>query len=234
MKRNNKIRNLIIIVLGSGVLIYIIFIVYKGTIEDSRNPISVSNAIPDEYINLFNSSAKQNIAVKSAVGFKLRNTVCYLTYNDNYDIEITKININPSFDLNQNLVESYKKIESTIGDGYLPEYETDYTTNYKSKSPDTISKIYLSLDGDSIRTLVKNDSVACYSLELKKVGVQYHTGVNEILIEAKTSFLFFKHKQPIGLLFLKKHETLYFLTLSSKNKALKLNPDLLIKLIKKG
>jgi hypothetical protein len=227
-----KNKEYLFILIAACILAYAIFIISKAAKEDSQNPITVITTIPSDYLNLFNSTTKQKLTLQSAAKFKLSNTICYLNYDNKYDLELTKININSPFDIDKNIVEDYKESKSVVSDRYLPNNKVDFTSNYITISSENISKIYLSLYGDSIRTITKNDSVAYYYLKLKNVSIQHQpNGVKEIFIDAKTEFYLFTKKPQISLAFIRKQNSLYFLLLAAKDDSTQLDSDLLQKLI---
>jgi hypothetical protein len=130
------------------------------------------------------------------------------------------------------IIEAYAKPDGSYPYSKKPEYYTDFTTNHNGVSTRFASKIYLSLQGDSVKTIVKNDSIACYYLKLKNVYVQYEPkGVYEIFIEANTKMYFFTTEKPVVLMFLKRHGSLYFILLTAEADG-NLDPELLNKLVR--
>lgn len=117
-----------------------------------------------------------------------------------------------------------------MAESYLPNNISNITTNYNPESNTTASKIYLSLFGDSVTTVVKNDSLACYYLKSKNVTIQYSpNGVKEMFIEKK---YFYNSNEPIDIMFLKRNNQLYYLFLVSKNEDYKLSPNMLLNMIR--
>jgi hypothetical protein len=221
MKKNKKIRKYILIVIALCVLGYITFFFYQAVINDPNDPIVLSNIAPSNYVNLFSQLAQHKLRLKETMSFKLRGTISFFYYDEKYDLEVTKIKMKPGRNLKNDVVETYTKPDGKV-DYSVPFHETQFTTNYKDPSTESISKIFLSLHGDSAQTITKNDSIASYYLKLKNVTVQYNQGgVKEIFIDANTS------DHPINLMFLKRSNSLYFLLLAPKDNDTKLNPDLL-------
>jgi len=191
--------------------------------------------VPDEYLNLFNAQTQESkkLISKSTLSFKLRNAISYLNYDEDYSIEVTKINVNSSLIFKKDIVEGHKKISGGFSGSEMSYHENNIFTNYRAISQDKASKIYLSLYGDSVRTVLKNDSVAYYYLKMEKAYVQYNLGgIYEIFAESDKKLFFFSKNRPVSLLFLKKRDSLYFLLLTTNDDNTKLDPDLLYKLVR--
>lgn len=212
------------------ILAYSGYNAYRSFKEDSRNPIHLLNSLPHDYNKLFNNSIREKLYHSKTVGFKLRNPISYIDYDNNFDLEITKINCKPSFNIEKDIMESHEEPSATMAESYLPNNISNITTNYNPESNTIASKIYLSLVGDSVTTIVKNDSLACYTLKSKNVTIQYSpNGVKEIFIEKKD---FYTSNEPIEIMFLKRNSRLYYLFLASKNEDSKLSPNMLFNIVR--
>jgi hypothetical protein len=235
--RNKKCRNWILAIIGGSLIIYIANFLYGAIKQDIRNPGGMVLATaPSNYINLFKSTAQEKMAITYTSFAKYRDSITYLVYDKKYDIEISKIRTITNLNLEKDIIDSYKEpngFSSSNTVGVAPYNENNFEINYKGESTETASKIYLSLLGDSIKTIVKNDSIANYFLNVKGMFVQYKPdNVYQFYIEAKKHFYFFSEKQPVSLMFLKKNNILYFLLLTTKNDEDKLDSNLLYKLVK--
>jgi len=233
---NKKRRNWIFIVIGALLIIYIVNFLYDAIKQDLRNPGGMVLAVaPSNYINLFNNSAKEKLTVTYTSFAQYRDSISYLVYDKKYDVEISKIRAATNLNLEKDIINSYKKpdgFSSSSTVGIAPYNENNFVINYRAESTESASKIYLSLLGDSIKTIVRNDSIANYFLNVKNMFVQYKPdSVYQIYIEAKSNFYFFTQKQPVSLMFLRKNNSLYFLLLTVKNDGDKLDPSLLYNLV---
>jgi len=98
---------------------------------------------------------------------------------------------------------------------------------FKLEKTDSIRKIDLYLDGDSITTVAKNDRMICYYLKAKSFYM-YYNGTNSPNIKAEA-----KHDNtPVSIAFLKKNNKIYLLMMDIKE-AETMRPDLLYSLINK-
>jgi hypothetical protein len=233
MKRNNKFRNIVYLA-ATCFLVYIGIFIYQSVIEDSKNPFEILNAAPEDYTNIFNKTTLPKLLLKIGAKYKLRNPLLYVSYDKIYNLEVTKINIKPGFKPGSDVIEKSDEPEGSFPVSRIPYDETTCITTYKGTSTEAASKIYLSLNGDSVRTVFKNDSIACYYLKLKNASVQYKlNGVYEIYVRSNTKLYFFSSEPSVSLMFLKKQNYLYFLLLTVNDDKVKLDPDLLNKLISK-
>ena len=229
IKKKKKYKFWGIFIIVVCITTYTIFNIYRSFREDARNSMTVSNKIPDDYNEVFNNSAKTKLHIQITSYFQLRNPVASINYNDQFDLAMTEINCIPSFDIKKDIVESYKKPSSTIAESYLPIDVPNITINYIPESKKSASKIYLSLVGDSVTTIVKNDSVVCYYLKPKNVVVQYSpNGVKEIFIEKE----YYSPDEPIDMMFIKKKSRLYCLLMGPQKAKFKLFPNLLFDMVK--
>jgi len=228
MKRKINKPLLLFIAFGICIIIYFIYLVNKSTTADKRNPMQVSLNLPDEYANLFDTHIRQKLTVQSAVSFKLRNPVCYLVYDNNYDVEITKINTTPFFDFNTNIVIlKNKKISDEMADAYLPSIKTNLTTHYNPMSSNPVSNIYISFSGDSIANTIKVDSLVSYFLKLKEMDISYKPGgIKEIFVNSTND-----STPSVDVAFFKRNNTVYYILVAPKNNNTKLEPDFLNKML---
>jgi hypothetical protein len=231
MKRNKRIKIILFLLLGVSVVIYIANVLYHAINELSDNPITFEKKEPIDYISLFNPEVQKDLVFQYGSSFKLRNTIAHLIYNKKYDVELTKITVKPNFQIKTDIIETYDEPK-----GFPPQTITSYNgndlaTNYNGNSTDTVSKIHLSLYGDSTRISIKNDSIACYNSDLKSAHVQYKSeGVYEISVDVKKNFYFFHAKKPVTIMLKKRNDYLYFIILSDRTGNTKLDPYLLRKL----
>ena len=230
--KTKKIATILII---SSVAICVGVLLYKGIREFIINPSEYTETMPVDYNGLFNQDALQKLASTGTLTVKLRNAISYLRYDKKYNLELTKIDISPRFKLTNDIIEGYTQAAGHLPLAMVPFEGVAYNTSYKSESTAKASKIYLSLVGDSVKTLLKNDSMAYYYLKLKNAYVQYKLGdVYEIEAQTNTKLFFFDDEPPVSLLFVKKQNELYYLFLTISGNTKSLDPNLLYSLLAKG
>lgn len=232
MKKNKKIKLIAILILGLSLIVYIVNFFSNARTELSKNPIQLERKIPTDYLNLFNAQVRGNIILQSATSFKLRNTVVNCVYNNEYDIMVTKDSIESGFDLKRDGIEIHKKSKGSAPQTGSSYSQDNFRIIYNAISNSIVSKVYLTIDGDSTANYHKGDSVAYYYSYLKAANFQYkYEGVNELTIEGRNKLPFLDRKNPIIIMFIKRNDWLYFIILSSRSDSTSLSPDTLNKLI---
>lgn len=222
-----------LIVIVIGVIAYIISFFYQAIKKDPNDPVTIVNFSPANYIGLFNQTVQKKLLLKETMAFNLRDTISIFNYDEKYDLEITKINTKSPFHFENDIIEAYTKPTGKIT--YCVFFdEPEFITNYKDPSTESASKIYLSLCGDSAKTVLKNDSISSYYLKLKNIYIQYeHNSAYEIYIKPKMEWNASAEKKSVDLMFFKKNNVVYFLLFASNSNNVSLNPDLLHKLVSK-
>jgi len=230
MEKFKKIRNIVVLLLIAGFIVYAIKMFHQLNLETSRNPVIASDTSNANYVSLFNQEAKDELILNKTLSFVQRNPISLFSYNKLYSIEITRINLASDLDLNKDIAEVFAKSERTGNIVYVPISENGLTVDYRSTSLISPSKIHLTMYGDSIRSIAKNDSLYCDYIKLGDFSIRYeHSDVNEISAENNQSLAV--NKRPVILMFFKRHKSLYFLLLTANDLSTKLDPTLLYKLI---
>jgi hypothetical protein len=226
----------ILILAGICLALYVgvtLFIMVKKVIkENSNNPMTFMAKPPIEYLGLFNFSAQQKLNYTGGGKFKLRNAIFFFDYDNYYNLEITKINCTHSFKPGKDIV--FAQADGEIPNSTVPSDGEYLTSGFSTNSPDTVQKLYLSLQGDSIKTIKKNDTLVYYYLEVKNAYVQYHPkGLYQIYMQAKPKFYFITKETPVIMMFFKQYGQLYYLCMTPKETNTNLDPDLLYSAIEK-
>lgn len=118
---------------------------------------------------------------------------------------------------------------STINEDHEMPLDLSFAIN---KKPDA-KKVYLTIDGDSVRTIVKNDSLAVFYVHFRKVSIKYNVdSINDIVISTKEDELK-GDELPMNLAFVKHHNSLYLIVMSlSSNEEQQLLPNALLQMLK--
>jgi len=237
--KNNKLRKNILVIISIVLGLVILFILMRPSkemiSEIANDPGGISNNAPGDYIDIFNRDSQQKLISTVNIYHKFGDTISSFVYDGKYDLQLTKINTKSDLRFTKDIIEAYTTNSSSNGvDGYVPLNEAHFQSMYALPSPGYASKIYLSLIGDSTKTVAKNDTIASYYLKLKNVCIRYKPdSTAKINIEAKTSLQFFITKQPVSVMLLTRKKSLYFLLLTAINGKDKLDPQLLSTLINK-
>lgn len=225
-----RVRNIVLIIAGISFLAYIVNICYNLSIRDAADPEITKYDLPKDYNELFKDSVKSYFTKKNTRTHKSRNDISAFSYRDKYKLEITKIGYSINIPVSKLIEEKYTS--TTPLDGYITiSKEEGFETSFQRFEKRNPTKIHLFLYGESTRTIIKNDSVASYYLKLKNCAVCYDQSDNKaIYIDANQGLEAYSNI-PINIMFIKKHNSLYFILLAPTDPNAKLAPDLLGSLI---
>src|SRR5579863_1352006 len=96
---NRRIRRILLLAIGLGLVIYIVSYFTRAVYELSKNPIKFQIELPPDYKRIFNSVVQNSLNVQSGASFKLRSAIIVLSYKNEYNLEITKLFTKPSLDI---------------------------------------------------------------------------------------------------------------------------------------
>ncbi len=219
----NTVR--LFVLLGLGLWIGIIMIdTINGIIEwehTSSTRTAIIQTIPVEYSHLFNLQSREKIRNSFTDLSSVRFPISHFDYDDNkYCIIETKIKLDSDISLSKIINEIHTKTSISKGNTYWGITESNFNFYYLAK-PIHTSNVLLALDGDSIRTLSKNDSTISYYFKMRSFSMQYDQNyLKDLVANAKGD------KIPVCLSFIKRNRLLYII-LMSINYDNKLQPDLL-------
>ena len=218
--KNNKLNKSIKMTLlaGAGILIFEWTACISNQNEEAfrSHPVLVTNHVPEYFNNLFKSQSKDKLRLINSYERIGRDTVSNFLYNQQYYIQLYKLSMNYSLSLKKSIK---KRIIENKQEAGVPFYDNersriminDKMVTSKSDAP---SNIFISFDGQNLRTVSKDDSLAYYSLEFKSLSIKYNiNGPQEIYADIKKSGA---DIIPIELMFLKKNNMLFMIWMSPK------------------
>lgn len=187
--------------------------------------VSTRKVLP-EFNNLFTreTQSKLNIPVNYESKYESLSSNYY--YNNKYYLSVRSFFVPKNTSI-ESLI-SVKNRNPFLTGGTFSDSNSDFLEmGFKLEKTDSIRKIDLYLDGDSITTVAKNDRMICYYLKAKSFYM-YYNGTNSPNIKAEA-----KHDNtPVSIAFLKKNNKIYLLMMDIKE-AETMRPDLLYSLINK-
>jgi hypothetical protein len=226
-----RVRNIVLLIILLGFIGYIISICYQLNQSVSADPPVVTNSIPKDYTSLFSKIYNEKFVVRTSFNYKYRSAICLFSYTDSYALEMIKIDSSFNLPVGKIIYESSNSTIETNGAIYTPFDEFGFKTDYLSKGSNKISKINLTLFGDSLKTIVKNDSIVNYNLKLKNLSVSYNSSnVEAIFCDASEGLNQFS-EIPLSIAFVKKKGSLYFILFAPKTSNLKFDQSLLYNLV---
>ena len=216
-----KFRNKIIIYsLLLSVVLYLTTITWiniRRINQSNQQQLPSSDLLSSEYLSLIIKKEQSKIKVDQVYESKTRNPLAKLYFGDSDILFITKINTIKNISLSNienseitNATESKGKVYNVLTNG-------SYLFEYGSKNIDIISGIYLTYSGDSLTTVISNDSILSYHLLCKNSSIRYsHNGPIDMILSGT--------QQPFGIisvsadiLFIKRNNVLYVLLMIAKS-----------------
>jgi hypothetical protein len=108
-------------------------------------------------------------------------------------------------------------MNTSTGYVYDAIYRYTYEFSSRDKLPKKTSHMFMTLSGDSIQTIINNDSIICYKFQCDNLSIKFgQANPVDILLTGKTISSFGKHKPfSAELLFLKRNNKIYLMILNS-------------------
>jgi hypothetical protein len=208
-----------------GCLVAIIFsrLIYLAFTSKSVT----SRKILPEFHNLFTREAQSKLNIPLNYESRYESLSSNYFYEDKYYLSIRKFTLTNKLPIEKLISEENGKPFFT--GGIFSEDDNDFLEmGFKTEKIDTIKRINIYLKGDSIATIVKNDTMVCYYLNAKSFYLYFNdTSSPNIKGEAKHD------STPFSIMFIKKNESVYFLMMGIKQAGETMKPDLLYSLINK-
>jgi hypothetical protein len=157
-------------VISALIIYFVVFMI--GVIKNLQSEsITFISEIPSEYLELFTKDMQKKISYKKTYDFKNRADLSFIVYDQKFDIDVTKLNTG-NLSLDKNLILSNQEPEGKSI--YNLEFKKEgFKMYYADYNDEKGSNLYFSLNGNSIKTVVRNDSLAGFDLKLAKMYLQY-------------------------------------------------------------
>lgn len=162
---------------------------------------------------------------------KFRNPISCFTYEKKYFLQIYKMDSLTERSLEKNIEETYTVFDNTTSTPYSLDNTSSIEYLFKLTKPARPLKIWLKMNGTNNKILIKNDTMAYYFSKLKCFALTYNPeDVFDIIGGTKEA----GSREYIDqeLLFLRRNNNLYFLTMCPKDPNTSYTPGLLYKAIK--
>jgi len=171
--------------------------------------------------------------VEEVFNSKSRGPVSYFLFDEKYRVAIYKILIKNNMMFNDSFHVKYEKVGETVGVEYRQLARHSFCLLYRGGANSPASQIFLTLGGDSILSVAKNDSIIGYHLLCHDFSIRY-TGdePNDILFQPKDDFED-TEGIPISLdiLFVKRNGAVYLLLMAPVDRKVSIDPQLLYKMV---
>jgi hypothetical protein len=218
-----------------GLIILTFFVIFLA-FNSGKNPnyeFTTLKTAPEEYWKLFPGSVNKKISVFQSLILKDQNPVSEFDLdNKKYFIQVVKLETSTEQSLNDFLTLSNSKELSTNAMTYYP-IGHFFAVFYKT-GKNKISHINFNLIGDSVRTILRNDTIACFYSNFKLFSMNYgdsdKTAIYSNSDRADETPLS-GSSLPIEIVFLKRNDSIYFLLMSVNDFKTKMEPRQLYNLI---
>ena len=177
-----------------------------------------TDTIPKEYsqfLRLPDSCCKTGkLVLVNTLSSKYRNPVSRFYFDDKYYLQVYKMDNSFKSPLTKNIKEKFSGSSPSYTE-YANDDMTDMEFLYKRTEPQKPKSIYLTIGGDSTVLLKKDDTIAYYFSKCANLSIKFNPEKeNDIYGECKSEKF---NQVPLEIMFLRRINNLYMLTLSSKN-----------------
>lgn len=215
------------------VLIVLIVIFSRGIVQTFRAEneyYPTSNNVDPSDSSILQSVDSKKISNVLVFRSQFRRPVTFLLFNRRYNLAWYMIDSSVTASLNSFItVEQDDKVAN--GHPYrVMTNSSEYLFKYRTGMIGPIPHLYLSLSGDSIDNLTRNDSSISFQLLCNTFSVRYQESKSVDLIFEAAKENYVRNLISIDLLLLKRKKALYIIFLTSVNPHDKLPYDLLGKI----
>lgn len=215
-KRGIKIISYCLLLVGILYFVITTWLNVRKINQSKYEELASSDSLSSEYLNLITKENQTKTRVDQVYLSKIKNSLAKLYFEDSNVLFIYKIGSVRNISLSKiahneinNATESKEKVYSILTNG-------SYQFEYESKNVDSISAIYLTCFGDSLTTVISNDSILSYHLRCKNSSIRYSkNGTIDMLLEG-TQRPFGIASVSADILFIKRNNLLYVLLLIAK------------------
>jgi hypothetical protein len=214
-----RVKIIFYIVFLSGILFFVIstWLDVRRINLSAREELPSTDSINSEYLNLIAKKNQIKVKVEQVYQSKIRYPVAELYFEENNILFINKISRIGTFPLAERVLNETKNatLSKEVVYSTLKKGSCEFT--YKLAGIDSISKIYLTSFGDSLTTIISNDSILAYHLICKNLSIRYNkNGPVDMLLEGQQG-LFGIKEFPADLLFIRRNNALYLLLMISRS-----------------
>ena len=187
---------------------------------------------PKEYLSLFTGEAQQKLIPIISEKTASRNVLSKFTYDRQYRIFVYKIDVTGNASLKDMISEATKGTGLTYDIAYHSFGNRTIEISYKPGKTTAAKRLYLTVEGDSLLGLIKNDTLCYYYLKCSKFSLCYdEKEPNDFVIETVPPIIYTVKELPFNVAFIKQNNSLYFVFLSVEDAKQVMPADMLLKLI---
>ncbi len=209
---NRKLKLVLISIIPVLVVAWFIFGIIKLYQKTEFNP-DISFEVPTEYIVLFNHFAQENMVLKMTYLSKGRRPISVFKYRIRYSIVVYDFGLESDSSIQSLLDEQLENVAKSSTDVYITIKVDDYNLSYIADIASYTGKIFVALNADSIKNIIKNDSTNFSTLALKSLSIRHDLkhAVPDMAINKNELF---GENVNLGVLFLKRNKHLFLILIS--------------------
>jgi hypothetical protein len=223
-----------IVFLVSIVCLIVIFVVgmrkTRTMVRDLRavsdNELPSTQGITREDSALISPKYIGRVRSYKNVNSKVMDPISFLDLDDTINLVIFKINMETDQPLRETLSSDMENSQRSDGETYsIVDFNLFSRFEWRPAPTRRTSKIFLSLNGDSLSNGILNDSIASYHLLCKNLSIKYEkNGVVQVFMDGGEI-------APSDLLFLKRGKIVYFMLMTTAKPNSYIPGDILYDLI---
>jgi hypothetical protein len=234
-KGKRKIK-LIVIGLSLGFLIFLAFKIVDGFVEiqnDMAKDLPPTYEIPSEDSSIISKKYLGKLKANEIIRRQGREPVSLIYFDRKYHLIIYKFTLDKSIPLGDLLHLTIKNVDQTIGAVYKVISHNNFFKFQLNDAPGrSVSNVYLTLAGDSLQNVVKNDSMVGYHLSCTNLSIRYdENGPIDIFMVGAEKMLGATTDIPMNILFSKQKRNLFLLIMTPNNSNSTIPPILLYNIV---
>lgn len=224
MKSTTKRRVIVAVAAVSLFAIYEVSTLIYTMIDDQET----SSKIPlTEYNDLFSKKAQDQLQILATVKSRNRQPVSTYLYDKEYNLCVFKVIMSKNSGLTHILNYQNETTSKSLNSTYegLPCFNFDMSI--KAGKSALVSSIHFKSDGDSIKSIVRNDTLVCFYYKFNTFSINFNDEPYDIIAKADQSNI------PASVIFKKNGKFVYIIILTVAKGKEELQPDQLYSIINK-
>ena len=183
--------------------------------------------------SLIASSYRSKLQVAKVYHFKGNEPVSIINFDNKYKLITYKINLITKNSLSDVISSENESVDRSTGYVYsIIENEIPFRFQIKDPRGLPVSKIYVTLAGDSIKDVIKNDSIYSFHLLCDNFSIRYGPASPvDIFLIGQERGLGFTTVIPLDLMFLKRNNAIFLLVMTPMDLKSGIRPELLYNIV---
>lgn len=211
--------------------IYFSNIGYQFYISSSQD-LPMSFDLPKDYKELFSEDKRSQINSVYTYNSKVRTPISTFKFNNDYSLAIFKLPLQNDVSFLKGIKMSQENAYFTKGIVYSDISQNGIDLRCRSVVQAKLSNLYLKLNGDALKIIVRNDSILSCALNFRNFSLSYGLDDDvEVFAGSESGVFSFGKTKSVNLLFKKRNGFIYFIMLSGNDKKKGIEEDTLNNLI---